>query len=279
MARPRVFVSSTFYDLKYARTELERFIRDMGYEPVLNEKGSIPYGSKETLERYCYNEIDKVHVLISIIGGRFGTQSRESEDRSISNMELETAIKQNKQVYIFIEAGVYSEYQTYRKNKSNPDIVYSHVDDARVYKFIDEVYSLPTNNQIAPSDSTPFVISYLKDQWAGLFEQFLQQQSQSQVIDMMQRMEVTTATLKDVVELLKNTPSTNQAASQGREKAFDAIILQNHPLFSSLKIRLKIVTEYSSQIRASLMSGSRQPGGELVSRKKNGMTPNTSSMF
>ncbi len=51
MARPRVFVSSTFYDLKFARTEIERFIREMGYEPVLNERGSIPYDSKEALER------------------------------------------------------------------------------------------------------------------------------------------------------------------------------------------------------------------------------------
>ena len=164
MARPRVFVSSTFYDLKYARTELERFIRDMRYEPVLNERGNIPYGSKETLERFRYKEVDKVHVLMSIIGGRYGTQSREAEDRSISNMEPETAIKQNKQVYIFIEAGVHSEYQTYRKNKGNSDIVYSHVDDARVYRFIDEVYALPTNNQIASFDSIPSVAAYLKDQ-------------------------------------------------------------------------------------------------------------------
>ncbi|SFL12861.1 protein of unknown function [Paenibacillus sp. 1_12] len=46
MARPRVFVSSTFYDLKYVRADLERFIKEFGYDAVLNEKGkqhSIDY--------------------------------------------------------------------------------------------------------------------------------------------------------------------------------------------------------------------------------------------
>jgi hypothetical protein len=37
MAKPRVFISSTFYDLRHVRADLERFIKDMGYEPVLSE--------------------------------------------------------------------------------------------------------------------------------------------------------------------------------------------------------------------------------------------------
>ena len=48
MARPRVFISSTFYDLKQVRSDLERFVKDMGYDPVRHERGHIPYGSKET---------------------------------------------------------------------------------------------------------------------------------------------------------------------------------------------------------------------------------------
>lgn len=37
MAVPRVFVSSTWYDLKYIRENLKYFIRGLGYEPVLAE--------------------------------------------------------------------------------------------------------------------------------------------------------------------------------------------------------------------------------------------------
>ena len=34
VATPRVFISSTFYDLKYVREDLDRFIRAMGYDPM-----------------------------------------------------------------------------------------------------------------------------------------------------------------------------------------------------------------------------------------------------
>jgi hypothetical protein len=75
MARPRVFISSTFYDLKEVRSKLKLFIKNMGFEAVRYEKGAIPYGSKEKLEEYCYREIQNVQILISIIGGRFGSPS------------------------------------------------------------------------------------------------------------------------------------------------------------------------------------------------------------
>lgn len=37
MARPRVFISSTFYDLKQIRADLDNFIRSLGYDVVRNE--------------------------------------------------------------------------------------------------------------------------------------------------------------------------------------------------------------------------------------------------
>lgn len=57
MAKPRVFISSTFYDLRLVRLELDKFLRVIGYEPVRNETGDIPYGKVDALETYCYKEI------------------------------------------------------------------------------------------------------------------------------------------------------------------------------------------------------------------------------
>ena len=37
MAKPRVFVSSTYYDLKYVRERLNRFLMSYNMEPVLFE--------------------------------------------------------------------------------------------------------------------------------------------------------------------------------------------------------------------------------------------------
>jgi hypothetical protein len=86
-----VFLSSTFYDFRQVRADLERFIRDMGFDPVLNERGNIPYGNEEKLEEYCYKEIELCDILLSIVGGRFGTGSQHAP-YSISQMELKTAL-------------------------------------------------------------------------------------------------------------------------------------------------------------------------------------------
>lgn len=239
MARPRVFVSSTFYDLKYARSVLESFIQLMGFDPVLNEHGHIPYGSKEALEKYCYHEIGKVHILVSIVGGRFGAKAHDAEF-SISHIELETAIKLGKQVYVFVENSVLSEYQTYLKNKAVSGIQFSHADNPKIYEFLEKVYALRFNNQIAGFDNIDFITGYLKEQWAGLFEQYLEQQGNVEIMNVLGKMENTTNTLRDLVELLKAQSSYSQAAQAIKEQALDAIIIQNHPLFSVLKRQLNV---------------------------------------
>jgi hypothetical protein len=87
MAKTRVFISSTYYDMRNIRNELERFIRAQGYEPVLFERGHVPYGTKEKLEDDCYREISTCDILINIVGGRFGTESKDLK-HSISQIEL-----------------------------------------------------------------------------------------------------------------------------------------------------------------------------------------------
>ena len=89
MAKPRIFISSTFYDLKQIRTDLDNFIKGLGYDVVRNEQGGIPYGTNENLEDYCYSEIASVDILVAIIGGRFGSTSKD-EKYSISNEEIKS---------------------------------------------------------------------------------------------------------------------------------------------------------------------------------------------
>ena len=74
MAKPKLFLSSTFYDLRQIRTDLDLFVENLGYDITRNEEGDIPYGKDEALEEYCYKEIKGIDILISIIGGRYGTE-------------------------------------------------------------------------------------------------------------------------------------------------------------------------------------------------------------
>ena len=239
MAKPRIFLSSTFYDLRHVRGELDRFIRDMGYEPILNERGNIPYGADEALEKYCYQEVEKASMLVSIIGGRYGSISKEAEQYSVSNMELKVAIEQGKQVYIFIDSSVLSEYRTYQINK-DAEINYHHVDNVKIYSFIDEIFSLPKNNQIQGFSSIPEITAHLREQWAGLFENFLQQESQQRIVRLADTIQSTAQTLKGLVELLRNDDQSVKSSTSSHNKALDALILQNHPIFTDLRRELNV---------------------------------------
>ena len=232
MAKPRIFVSSTYFDLKHIRADLERFIGDQGFEPILNEKGNIPYGNTEKLEECCYKEIDLCDILISVIGGKFGSESKE-ENYSISNLELKTAIEKGKQTYIFVEKSVFSEYKTYEANKNNDDVAYTAVDDARVYKFLEEVYSLPLNNQIKSFDTVYEITTYLKEQWAGLFQRLLSESARQKEINIIEHLMSTSKTLNQLVEYVIDEKNRG-------DQAVKDILLSNHPAFDDIKNKLEI---------------------------------------
>ena len=229
MAKPRVFISSTHYDLKNIRFDMKRFIADQGYESVLSEKGQIPYSTEENLEEYCYREVGNCDIVLSIIGGRFGSESRSSDENySISNKELETAFKLNKQVYIFIEKSVLSEFRTYQANPENESITYAFVDDTRVFKFIDHVSSRQINNQIAPFETTSDITDYLREQWAGLFQSHLKAAARQNELIYIEKLRSTADTLNQLVNYLK------EGLNDG-DTAIKEILLSNHPIFADLQ--------------------------------------------
>jgi hypothetical protein len=171
--KPRVFVSSTFYDLKQIRADLDNFITSLSFEPARHEEGDIPYDNEKTLENYCYDEIKKCDIIVSIIGGRFGVESSYEKEFSISQKELKVALQEKKQVYVFIDKNVYIEYGTYLKNK-NSDWNASSVDDKRIFSFIEYIKNLGLNNPpIKDFEYAKDIIDFLKKQFAGLFQKFL----------------------------------------------------------------------------------------------------------
>ncbi|MEH8165502.1 DUF4062 domain-containing protein [Aeromonas allosaccharophila] len=176
MAKPRIFVSSTYYDLKHIRNSLEAFIDSMGYEAVLFEDGDIPFHHDAALDISCYEEIKNCHILVLIIGGWYGSPISDAETEtglefynSVTKKEYETARKNDIPIYIFIEKNVHSEYHTYKKNRKNQSIEYAHVDNVNIFKLIDDIYAQKRNNIIRDFEKFDDLSSWLKDQWAGLF--------------------------------------------------------------------------------------------------------------
>lgn len=231
MSKPRIFLSSTFYDLMQVRSDINLFVENMGFDLVRNEDGDIPYGKSEALEEYCYKEIKKVDILVSIIGGRYGTESRRLGN-SISQLELKTALKEGKQVYIFIEKNVLSEFETFLLNKDR-EITYKYVDNIRIYQFIEEIKSLPNNNNIKSFETATDITKYLKEQLAGLFQRFLEEQTRLKEVSLIQNLEKTASTLNKLVNFLSNE-------NKDKDYEINKILMINHPLVEEIAKLLKI---------------------------------------
>lgn len=233
MAKPRVFISSTYYDLKQVRADLERFIKELGYESILNERGNIAYGNAEKLEEYCYKEVGLCDIVIAIIGGRLGSSSTDESHSSITQKEIVTALKNNKQVYIFIEKNVLAEFQTYLINKENEKTRYKYVDDIKIYQFIESIQALPNNNTMHGFDTSNDIVVFLKEQWAGLFQRFLQEQIRIKEVNKIVELEKTAQTLNQLVDFL------TKEKREGNQNIVN-ILMTNHPAMEQLRSLLNV---------------------------------------
>lgn len=207
--KPRIFISSTYYDLKHVRERLEKFIDNYGFEAILFESDKVTYEHNRPIDESAYQEVTLCHIQILIIGGRYGTAASsgsqledqnkyESEFVSITRREFETAIKRNIPVFIFIDKNVYSEYQTYKENqdffdnnesyknpKTSQDVKFkfAHVDNVSIFRFIDLVKVKP----IKTFDRVEEIENYLQNQFAGMFYLYLdhlqKQKEVSKVLD------------------------------------------------------------------------------------------------
>jgi hypothetical protein len=241
MPKPRIFVSSTYYDLKHIRASLGLFIDSFGYDSVLSEKGDIAYTHDKPLDDSCYREAENSDIFVLIIGGRYGSEASSSTTsskghfyeryESITKKEFESAIAKDIPVYILIEKGVHSEYRTFLKNKDKQDINYAHVDSVNIFRFIDEILSLPRNNPVQSFEKFDEIESWLRDQWAGLFREMLRRQSQqlqmSGLTAQVAELKETNETLRRYLEAVMTGASTKESTEliESEEKRLEEVRL------------------------------------------------------
>lgn len=170
--KPRIFISSTYYDLKYVRENLLRFIESRyEFNAVLFERGNIPYEHDKSISESCYMEVNRCNMMILIIGGRYGYTDMSDTDShvSITKREFETAVKRNIPIFIFIDKNVYLEYKIY-KNNNISEYKPSYIDNIKVFDFIDEVKGHP----IKTFEKIEDIEKYLSEQWGGWFYNYLE---------------------------------------------------------------------------------------------------------
>ena len=250
MAVPRVFISSTFYDLRYVRSDLDILADQIGVEVVRFEDGSIPYHTAMTLPEACCREIDNCQILLLVIGGRYGSvvevdsqengdinQENSTRSVSISRLELEHAVHSGLLTFTFVEAGVLQEHMTYKKNvEKKIDIskfAWATVDDIAVFKFIDFIKSLPGRNPIFDFRSSKDIQHLIRVQLAGLFFDLLQGK----------KMEKFGTHLQQLVNATENFNSLEKNVKEKEsllEQQLESLSLPDHVFYQQLQNTLKI---------------------------------------
>ena len=228
MAKPRVFISSTFYDLRHIRSSLEQFVEALGYEAVLSEKGRIAFDPSLPLDESCYREVRNSDILVLIVGGRYGSMASEegtetSEDffdrySSITRKEYEAAVERDIPVYILVDREVYTEYETFKKNRSVENITYVQVDSVNVFLLIDQILGQARNNPLHQFEHQSEITSWLREQWGGLFKEMLagrsEQRQLSSLDDQVKGLSEINTTLKRYLEEIVSRVSESGEAEE-----------------------------------------------------------------
>lgn len=182
MATPRIFVSSTCYDLNEVRDSLYSFIEGLGFIPVFSDKNDVFYHPDLHSHESCIKEIENCQILILLIGGRFGGNYVYDTSRSIVNAEYQTAKKLNLPMFTFIKRNVYEDHRVFSRNKkAKPDIYYKVEYPAiekqetaeKIFDFIDEIRRSDKNNGYFTFEHSRDIREILLKQFAGMFYDFL----------------------------------------------------------------------------------------------------------
>lgn len=227
MAKPRIFVSSTFFDLKQVRAELENFLTEMGYEAVLFESAKIPYKPDNPVEESAYSEAESCDILVAIIGRRFGATSK-FDKKSITQNEIIRALDKDVPVFVFVDRDVLAELETYRLNRETLTTRYAHVDNVAVFEFVEQIYARHRNNPVFEFRYTKDIVLVLREQFAGLFQDLLRRRSAMKITDSLQRLGNLTENLDKIVAALKEGSTETQIA-------IEKFTLSSHPIFDQLK--------------------------------------------
>lgn len=204
MPSPKIFLSSTCYDLGMAREQLRSFFIRLGYDPILSEYSDVLYDPRTHTHTSCVQEVPNADMVVVLIGSRFGgravpealsnidmenlvkssfdvTVLKEPEKLSITQLEVLKAIDASVPVFAFVEEKVMHDQLVYQKNKEIADkIRFPSVEKPEsakyIFEFISFLHHRNKGNSVIAFSRVEDIESHLLKQWGALFQKLLREQ-------------------------------------------------------------------------------------------------------
>jgi len=272
MAIPRIFVSSTCYDLQEIRSQLRNFIKEFGYEPALSEFDDIFYNYDKHVQDSCLEEIPKCQLFILVVGDNYGSlYHRDSQNNktpdSVTLAEFRKALEQDVCKHIFVSKFVDYDYKNYKRALEKDVLKYFKENDVSddkvkgvrqnlkeqfdssyhfpresykfVFYFLDVIYNLAEGTAVSSFESFNDIKESLKKQWAGLIYEALSRKGSKENI---------ISSLEDkILNIDKNLNKliNSKTSENGVSLTFDISNLARN-------IDIEALTELKSKIQNSL---------------------------
>lgn len=206
MARLKVFVSSTCYDLSIVRSQVRSYIKQLGHDPVMSDYMEVLYDPREHTHKSCIQEISGCDVAVLIIGSRFGGKGvpaafdeidfdglseksaspsilQSKEKLSITQLEICKAIEDSIPVFTFVDDRVMHDHLVYEANKSSDAldrIKFPSIEKPETAKYIFEFINFlrhrTEGNSVSGFSKVEDINEYLSSQWSSLFQRLLHEQ-------------------------------------------------------------------------------------------------------
>lgn len=182
MAKPRVFISSTYSDLSETRNIVRDFVGSHGYEPISFEKDEITYSPDKTLEESCYDEVQECSMFILLLKSSFGQPTSISsiydikvpeQVKSVTQLEYLFARKLGIPIFVFIHKSSLDEFNKFKKQNYVHSFQFDYLDGLDHANFVKELFEDSNERYLFSFLNAVDITNTLEKQWAGLFNKYL----------------------------------------------------------------------------------------------------------
>lgn len=163
MAKPRIFISSTCFDLNDARSELTDFLEKYNFEVLNSQLKNFGVSPKKHSHTACLDQVENADFFVVIVGKRRGGTFVGSE-KSITNEEYNLAVKRGIPIIVCVDKQVDTTMTLYKKN---PTANFSGVvDDVRIFHFVEYIKSASEDNWVFQYENVNDIKCILKSQFS-----------------------------------------------------------------------------------------------------------------
>jgi uncharacterized protein DUF4062 len=116
------FVSSTCYDLLDLRSELEPWLRDLGFKPFLSDRPSdFEVDRNVNAIETCLINLRRCSVCICVLSARYGgILGGTFGNVSATHLECRTARVEGIPLYMYVRDRLRADHETWKKNRGIP---------------------------------------------------------------------------------------------------------------------------------------------------------------